>query len=841
MTIAQRLIALVAFSSAGLLCVAGVSYVAVTSVQSELKGLTLRAAPLQMKTYELQERTERLVGSLLKLTLTRGREEASTLTTAIQAQATDIERLRGEIRAIDANRRVDFSEFEAAQREIATAVGRRVADEAAYREETEKVRAALERAEKAVAATRTSVQQIGVEAGRAADQAQESMQRLAHSMKVVLTSQTRLKEITLLLADLDAIPNRFRISPLSEKLRAAFDAVLRLAGEGGGKDVLAEPRAAVSALQGTFFRDGTGLLALRAAMLTNREEGEPAYKKQRQAIVALIEEQSQKLSAIGDTIEIELAKHRRSLETALKLRNEPGGVVTISEDVALGIREMVGATRLLMLSSSEAEVRTVHEAIRKLVESLTTHMQAMRTGLIKMARPQLTQQVDSALAAMAEVAGSVDKVAQSKGRLLASEALMARTLERLKQVAQQQSQAGEAEVKTIAGRQRAITEAVDRRVESSLLLVVSISALIIVATVALGLLTHRLVTRRLDQSVRVAEAVSRGELIEVPPATGKDETARLLRALGSMVTTLTGIVRHISAASAAINTGTHEIGRGNHDLSQRTEEQATSLGHTTEAVERLTETIRHNVEAARQATVLAQSASEVATRGGKAVGDVVTTMTDIHASSRQNAEITGVIDSMAFETNLLALNAAIEAARAGEHGRGFAVVAAEVRGLARKSAEAAHTIRRIVKDTVSRVEAGADEVDIAGKTMAEIVSQVGRVSALITDMSRGSEAQSTSVGQVKSAITTLDEMTRRNAALAEESTAATATLHEQAEALADAVSAFRLSGDTTNAQRVRTQQSDSGSMELGGSPDMGSSVMRTRGSLVEAAAKSARA
>jgi methyl-accepting chemotaxis protein len=308
-----------------------------------------------------------------------------------------------------------------------------------------------------------------------------------------------------------------------------------------------------------------------------------------------------------------------------------------------------------------------------------------------------------------------------------------------------------------------------------------------------------------------------------------------------MVTTLTGIVRHISAASAAINTGTREISRGNYDLSQRTEDQATSLGHTTEAVERLTETIRHNVEAARQATVLAQSASEVATRGGKAVGDVVTTMTEIHASSRQVAEVTGVIDAMAFETNLLALNAAVEAARAGEHGRGFAVVAAEVRALAQKSAEAARTIRRIVDDTVGLVEAGAGQVDIAGKTMTEIVGQVGRVSALIADMSNGSEAQSTSVDQVKSAVATLDEMTRRNAALAEESTAATTTLHEQAEALADAVSAFRLSGDTTDAERVRKRQPDGRSMGLGGSAEMGGSVMRARGSTVGAAANSARA
>jgi len=324
------------------------------------------------------------------------------------------------------------------------------------------------------------------------------------------------------------------------------------------------------------------------------------------------------------------------------------------------------------------------------------------------------------------------------------------------------------------------------------MLIVSISLAIIVAAGAVGLRTQRLVRRRLSEAMRVAEAVSRGDLVAVPSARGNDETSRVLAALGTMVDTLTEIVRKISAASLAINRDADEIGRGNQELSVRTEDQAARLRETTHAAARLTEIIEHNVEAAREAMVLAEVARDVATRGGAVIADVVATMTDIHASSARVAQITAVIDSMAFETNLLALNAAVEAARAGDHGRGFAVVASEVRALAQKSAEAAGTIRRIVDESAGRAERGTQRVDAAGKTMTEIVEQVGKVTALITQMSRGSDEQFASVERVNAAVRTLDAMTQRNSAVAEQSTVAARMLLDQAVGLADAVSAFRL-------------------------------------------------
>jgi len=791
MKISHRLIALAAFSSAGLVCVGGVSYFAVTSIQSDLRGLTMQATPLQNKTYEVQERTERLLGSMLKLSLARDRAEVDKAASVIQENMQRVDTLHGEIQALDPQAHSDFSEFRSAQSEINQAVQKRLADEVAYRAETDSARLALSKAQEAIAVTRHNVNEIGIETGKAADRAQDAVRRLSSSMKQALSAQSQLKEIAILVNEADAVSNRFKLSPLKEKLKSTVDSIMRLEPEAGSDDVLKESKAMVASVQDGFTQDGTGLLALRAAVLAAKPEADAAYQKQRKAILVPLEEQSRKLSALTDALEVQAFKQRQNLEAALRLRNEPGGVVVVSEDVSLDIREMVGTIRLLMLASTDGEATAAQEGMDELGKQLASNMGLMRQGLIKMGRPQLTQHVDTALQAMASVMQSVGKVALAKKSLIASEARMAASLAQLKTVAAKQASVGEAQVKSITQRQSDITAAVDRRVESSLFFILVISGVIIAGLVALSLRTIRIVTLRLNQAVRVAEAVSQGRLDQVQVVAGNDETTRLLTALGSMVQTLTGIVQQIRSASESINRGSSEITQGNSDLSSRTVTQANSLQATATAVEQLSGTVKQNTESARQATSLAQSASDVAGRGGEVVGHVVNTMSQIQESSRQIAEITGVIDAIAFQTNILALNAAVEAARAGQHGRGFAVVAGEVRALAKKSADAASRIKTIVGASVDSIDAGSKLVQNAGQTMGDIVQQVQQVSKLIGAIAQASEDQWQSVQQVGSAVSSLDEMTQRNAALAQQSTAAARSLSGQAQDLATAISVFK--------------------------------------------------
>ncbi len=302
----------------------------------------------------------------------------------------------------------------------------------------------------------------------------------------------------------------------------------------------------------------------------------------------------------------------------------------------------------------------------------------------------------------------------------------------------------------------------------------------------------RSIARPIGAAVKVAESVAAGELgtrIEVGTT---DETGQLLAALKRMDVRLTDIVRDVRKASDSIATGSSQIASGNSDLSQRTEEQASNLQQTAASMEQLTATVKQNADTARQATQMAASASAVAAQGGEVVGQVVGTMEEITASSRRIADIIGVIDGIAFQTNILALNAAVEAARAGEQGRGFAVVAGEVRNLAQRSAQAAREIKALIGESVARVETGSKLVGDAGRTMSDIVSQVKRVADLIGEIGSASAEQSTGITEIGSAIAQLDEVTQRNAALVEQCTAAAASLEQQSVELARAVSVFKI-------------------------------------------------
>ncbi|MGH6646309.1 methyl-accepting chemotaxis protein [Aquabacterium sp.] len=295
--------------------------------------------------------------------------------------------------------------------------------------------------------------------------------------------------------------------------------------------------------------------------------------------------------------------------------------------------------------------------------------------------------------------------------------------------------------------------------------------------------------RRAQQA---AEAIANGDLsVDIRTDSG-DEIGQLVQSMQRMVLSLRGIVNAVRASSDSIATGSAQIAMGNADLSQRTEEQASNLQQTAASMEELTATIKQNADTARQASQLASSASAVAVDGGTVVGKVVATMEDITASSKKVADIIGVIDGIAFQTNILALNAAVEAARAGEQGRGFAVVAGEVRSLAQRSAQAAREIKTLIGESVEKVETGTRLVGTAGATMDDVVQQVKRVTDLIGEITSASIEQSTGIGQIGDAVNQLDQVTQQNAALVEESAAASESLRHQAASLAQTVSVFKL-------------------------------------------------
>jgi aerotaxis receptor len=332
---------------------------------------------------------------------------------------------------------------------------------------------------------------------------------------------------------------------------------------------------------------------------------------------------------------------------------------------------------------------------------------------------------------------------------------------------------------------------------------IGIAALGVPMAALFAVLSYRSVVIPLQRAKREIDRMSAGDLTGRVEAKGILELAQLMESLHTLQINTQEIVAQIREASDRVNTGAREIASGNADLSGRTESQASSLEETASSMEELTSTVKQNAENARQANQLVVSASDVAVKGGKVVGQVVHTMSSIKDSSRKIADIISVIDGIAFQTNILALNAAVEAARAGEQGRGFAVVAAEVRNLAQRSAGAAKEIKSLIEDSVDKVDVGGKLVDEAGKTMEEIVNSVKRVTDIMSEIAAASQEQSSGIEQVNQAVGQMDEATQQNAALVEEAAAAAESLQDQAAKLAQAVSVFKLSAGNQPARPVQ--------------------------------------
>ncbi|MDB5941201.1 MAG: chemotaxis protein [Ramlibacter sp.] len=324
-------------------------------------------------------------------------------------------------------------------------------------------------------------------------------------------------------------------------------------------------------------------------------------------------------------------------------------------------------------------------------------------------------------------------------------------------------------------------------------------ALLIVLAVVLGtaggISTQQGVVLPVRSAASAARRLADGDLTTNVEVVGRGEISKMLAALSDMTGHLRTLVGDVVASSRTVADTSAQIAQGNLDLSQRTEEQAGTLEETASSLEELTSTVAQNAENARKAAQLAIGASDVARRGGLAVGEVVSTMTGISDASRKIGDIIGVIDGIAFQTNILALNAAVEAARAGEQGRGFAVVAAEVRNLAQRSAAASREIKTLIGDSTHKVAAGTKLVDAAGKTMQEIVTSVKTVSDLVAEIAAASQEQSSGIEQVSSAVAQMDHVVQQNASLVEEATAATESMKEQARSLLGLVSRFKLTAD----------------------------------------------
>ncbi|WP_342132310.1 methyl-accepting chemotaxis protein [Hydrogenophaga sp. OTU3427] len=455
-------------------------------------------------------------------------------------------------------------------------------------------------------------------------------------------------------------------------------------------------------------------------------------------------------------------------------------------------------TMELLIVSDAAQLVRVRARIAENKKTIDEALATLERLIYLPEGQQLLATLKTARGAYVASFGKVDKLVEAGDREGATRLMLSETLPAL--------DALQGPIDRLAVLQKRIVVASSAEVQASIALsrrlLLLLGAASVAVAVAFAWWVTRSITRPLGEAVAIARRVAAGHLDNTVVARSQDECGQLLTALGEMNESLTHIVGRVRQGADTMATATSQIAAGNLDLSSRTEEQASALEQTSASMQELAQTVKQNYESGQHANRLAESASEVAVQGGAVVGRVVETMEAINDSSRRIADIIGVIDGIAFQTNILALNAAVEAARAGEQGRGFAVVASEVRNLAGRSATAAKEIKDLIGDSVANVSEGCKLVEQAGSTMDEIVVHVRRVADLMREITHASQDQTAGIDQISQAVGQMDQVTQQNAALVEEAAAAAQSLEHQAQQLVHAVSVFTLRGGLATPLRL---------------------------------------
>lgn len=456
----------------------------------------------------------------------------------------------------------------------------------------------------------------------------------------------------------------------------------------------------------------------------------------------------------------------------------------------------------LFIAPDAAYSSHVHDMIEKNKQVINEAVATLEKTAYTAESKELLAEIKTARAAYVASFSRVDQLIANHQNDAATRLVLAETLPQLDKL--------QTLVGTLESYQKTSVETANSNIENSvsfaqnLMLVVWVVALVIGVAFAWWV-THS-ITRPIMNAVAVAKTVASGDLTSNIDVDSLYETSQLLQALKDMNTSLVGIVNQVRTGTDTIATASAQIASGNLDLSSRTEEQASSLEETASSMEELTSTVKQNSENARHANQLAISASDIATTGGQVVKQVVNTMGSINDSAKKIVDIIGVIDGIAFQTNILALNAAVEAARAGEQGRGFAVVASEVRSLAQRSAAAAKEIKELIGNSVEKVDAGSKLVDEAGTTMQAIVDSIRHVTDIMGEITAASQEQTAGIEQINQAIAQMDEVTQQNAALVEEAAAASGALEDQAGKLAEVVSVFKITRQDALVAPAATQR-----------------------------------
>lgn len=805
----------------GTAVVVSVGVFAVERVRSGVNDLTGRTAPLQIKTGELQLGLGQLSNDMVRIGFAQDGASVKKLSEAISADITLIESVSGEIRKLDdKGTPVDVARLKALQNTIVPAVEKRLEVNATFQQESASVAAAIANVEASVSSIRKGLTTLGSEALSGVSDAQRSNTQVNTTIKRLLVVQAKLKDVEVLVSELEKVKNKFRLGPVRERIKALTDSILAIPVEKDDPPVLKDARALAGNVFTQFTKDGTGLIAMRGEMVGGADmEGQ--YLVARRNLLASLEGMSTKVSEAIDSLELQTLKGREKTDKSLSFQSGAAQVANAGGMVSIDVKELANAERQVRLSTSATEVDKLAGDIAVIVGRVRDNIEQMKKGLGGLNQAKMLADADTAAAALTKANESIQRIVATKKSVLGSETALEKAIETVKTETAAMSRAQESQVKNVSSLQAESVSDLQASVDVLLRIMILSGALVALAGLMFSAWLYGSTSQPLARLRAVVQAVGRSsDFTHRVPIARADEVGETAHSFNELLTTLQQSFSKILADARKVSEGAHSLSVASVQVASSSGQQSAAAAAMAATVEQVTASIAHISDSSQEALRISHESGELSRHGGEIILSAVDEMTQLAESVRHAAEgiadlgqkaaeisaVVQLIKEVADQTNLLALNAAIEAARAGEQGRGFAVVADEVRKLAERTTQATNDIKRQIeamqgssnvaistmKKALTQANGGVALAEQAGGSINQIREGVDKVVAVVNNISHALAEQTAASQDIALKVENVASMTEKNNAAANDSAQEAKRMEDLARAMRETVGQFKI-------------------------------------------------